>query len=224
MRVFAPKIACCLLSLSCCFLSSCGSGNIESTVAPTNLTTEDDSQGKAKITAQEDAINVENTDKYKAKNDEGVDLFSDYDTTTTLCADAMSEFFFAKRDEKAADFSKYIKNKNLINYMNYRLSVFPHSYSIGNDCRFFVTQVDFNNNNVYVNGFFASYASSNSISMEGKTHFIVENAGGSLVISEWYWEGKDSPDPQLRGDFSVENNLGFWEDEAKYEIVLKEIS
>lgn len=55
-------------------------------------------------------------------------------------------------------------------------------------------------------------------------YFLLKNINGRLYIADWYWDNMDSPDVELRGEFSCEDNLTYWDEPEKYKSILDKIS
>jgi len=154
---------------------------------------------------------------YSAADDEYVTMLADYDNVTALCQDAFGEFFRAVKQGDDADFSPYMDNEALSSYAQYRAKNYMYSYGTMSEYRFLITGVSFHDEYAIVKGVFFTYdPSSGSESGEGYATFIVRNHNSRLVITEWYWPVKSSPDLEYRSDFSPEDNPDYWEDEANY--------
>ena len=106
--------------------------------------------------------------------------------------------------------------------MQYRIDNHIYDYDNSNH-RFFIKEVDFNDDYSFIKGILSTYSGNSSRSAEGMTYFLIKNTNGKLSIADWYWDEKDSPDITLRGDFSIENNLTYWEEPEKYTEVLEKI-
>lgn len=173
------------------------------------------------IISKDENINVFK-DYAALKSDGTLTLFNDYDAAVSLCNDAFGEFFNSIKDKQEANFSPYIKNPILIKYMQYRVKNHIYGYSENKKYKFFVTKVNFCDEYVLVEGIFATYTN-NSMCMEGTTNFIIKNLKGRCVITEWYWDGMESPDVNLRGEFSIDNNIDYWDKNSKYDSVMNQL-
>jgi hypothetical protein len=160
---------------------------------------------------------------YTVADPKGLKLFDDYDVVTSLCSDACGEFVRAVKNSDTADFSPYIDNALLQSYMQYRVKNHVYKYSADSKYRYFITEVEFADDYALVEGNLATY-SGNSVCMEGNVYFLVKNANGKAVINEWYWDSMDSPDVEYRGDFSINNNLDYWDNPSKYDAIVKQLS
>lgn len=159
---------------------------------------------------------------YLAQNTDGLDLFYDYDSVISLCTDASNEFVKAVKDNSNIDFSQYIDNAILQSYMKYKVENHIYSYSANDKSRLFITKVDFHDDYALVEGSLATYLG-DSICMEGKSYFLIKNHKGKYTIVEWYQDNMDSLDVKFRGEFTIENNLDFWENSNKYSIVKEKL-
>lgn len=160
---------------------------------------------------------------YEAKRNDGtLILFDDYDTVISLCNDACNEFIEAIKNKNEADFTPYISNSTLIEYLNYRVNNHIYDYNKESKYRLFITEVDFKDDYALIKGNLATYDSS-SVNMEGTQYFIIKCIDKRCVISEWYWDGLDSPDVNYRGAFSISNNLDYWDNYSKYNSVMDEL-
>lgn len=161
--------------------------------------------------------------EYFASNDDGsLNFFDDYDTAILLCNDAFDTFINAVKHDGNADFSTLIESPILREYMQYRVDNHIYGYDNSNH-RFFIMEVDFNDDYVFIKGVLTTYSGDSSSSAEGITYFLIKNINGKLVIVDWYWDVRDSPDITLRDEFSIENNLDYWEEPEKYTELLEKI-
>lgn len=158
-----------------------------------------------------------------AKDDGSLDLFDDYDIVLSLCNDACTEFVQAVKQHREADFSQYIDNFRLREYMQYRVNNHVYGYSYSDSHKLLIEEIKFYDDYVFVNGILAKRSAPDSTSLEGNTYFLVRNIGGKISIVDWYWDSEDSPDVIFRDGFSIENNLTYWDDSEKYSKVLEEI-
>lgn len=202
-------------------LTSCSQVNMNSSNSPKTPVAEDVSKNKEQNTETLDETGIK---EYSAvKNDGSLDLFGDYDTVLSLCNDACTEFVQAVRQNREADFSRYIDNVHLQEYMQYRVNNHAYSYSYDDSHKLLLEEVKFYDDYAFVNGILAKKSSSDSIALEGNTYFLVKNIDGKASIVDWYWDSEDSPDTLFRGSFSIKNNLTFWDDSEKYSKVLEKI-
>lgn len=160
---------------------------------------------------------------YPANEKNSLNIVYDYDTVISLCNDACQEFARAVKDNDEADFALYIDNENLLKYMQYRVKNYPFSYNEAAIFKPMVTEVRFNDDYVLVN-VQTGVIENPGFSMQGINHFLIRNLNGRLYIADWYWDDMDSPDTELRGEFSEEDNLTYWEKPEKYEAVLNIVS
>ena len=161
---------------------------------------------------------------YSASDIQYLSIFSDYDKVIALCNDAFEEFFRAVKQGDNADFSHCIDSDALDLYMQYRVKNHIFGYSMGTRCKFLTTEVVFHDEYALVIGRFFTYNSSiDSEASEGMATFVVKNYDGRLVITEWYWPSMHSPDEKYRNNFSVEDNLDYWENESKYSDLLAQL-
>lgn len=166
---------------------------------------------------------VENPKEYLAsKNDGSLNFFDDYDSSISLCNDAFDEFIRAIKDDDKADFGLFIDNPLLREYMQYRIDNHIYAYDDSKH-RFYVKELEFYDDYALIKGILSTYSGKDSRSAEGETYFIIKNINGKLSITDWYWDGKDSPDIILRGQFSIENNLNYWDNPEEYTKVLEKI-
>lgn len=175
----------------------------------------------ASLVLDENSNEVSN--EYLASKDDGsLNFFDDYDTSITLCNNAFDEFIRAVKHDDNADFSKFIENSTLREYMQYRIDNHIYGYDCSNH-RFFIMEVDFSDDYALIKGVLSTSSGNHSSSAEGITYFLIKNINGKLSIVDWYWDAKDSPDITFRGEFSIENNLTYWEEPEKYAEVLRKI-
>lgn len=187
---------------------------------------------KSPITEDISINNEENTEiqkksiikEYLATKDDGsLDLFDDYDTVLSLCCDACTEFVQAVKQHREADFSQYIDNSRLREYMQYRVDNHVYGYSNSDSHKLLIEEVKFHDDYVFVNGILAKKSAPDSKSLEGNTYFLIRNIDGKLSIVDWYWDSEGSPDITFRDGFSIENNLTYWDDSEKYSKIIEKI-
>lgn len=162
--------------------------------------------------------------EYRANKEHGFNMIYDYDNVLSVCNEALVTYVQAVKDNDEADFTPYIDNDNLLKYLKYRVENHPYSYTKECTIKPMVTEVKFCDDYVLVTVLAGIMEEPDGFSLQGNNYFLVENVDGRLCISEWYWDHMDSPDVELRGEFSEENNLRYWELPEKYEPVLNTIS
>jgi hypothetical protein len=115
-----------------------------------------------------------------------------------------------------------MSNANLINYLNYGIQRLPQIINT-NWFEFEDVKMEFGSDYVYVETMLADYDFYGEEKYKSggiKVHFIVKNKNGRFEIADVYLERYPSVDVSLRGDFSVENSLDFWDNPDKYQPVL----
>lgn len=162
--------------------------------------------------------------EYSAKEDSGFHIIYDYDSALSLCNDICQEFVRAVRQHNKADFTPYISNENLQAYMQYRVDNYYFGFNEKTVSKLFITEVSFHDDYVLVGGLIGTTDGPDSSSLQGMNYFLIKNADGRLYIADWYWDAMDSPDVELRGEFSEENNLTYWDEPEKYESIMSLIS
>ncbi|MBE5927772.1 MAG: hypothetical protein E7267_00120 [Lachnospiraceae bacterium] len=177
-------------------------------------------ESDSKVITDENNTAKQNSNDYYAKGD-GFNIIYDYDVVTALCNDICEEFARAVKSSDKADFESYVINENLQKYLQYRVDNHIFDYTEDSSHKFMITEVDFNDEYVLVSGITGVSYGEESYSLEGINHFLIKNENGRLYIADWYWDAKDSLDVTMRGEFSVENNLTYWDEPGKYEELLK---
>ena len=160
--------------------------------------------------------------EYYAKGD-GFNIIYDYDVVTSLCNDICEEFARSVKENDKADFEPYVINEKLKEYLQYRVDNHIFDYAEDSSHKFMITEVNFNDEYVLVSGITGVSYGEDSYSLEGLNYFLVKKENGRLYIADWYWDAKDSSDVLLRGEFSVEKNLKFWDDPESYSEVMKKL-
>lgn len=158
-----------------------------------------------------------------ANRSTGFEEICDYDAVILLCYNASLEYVRAVKNQDAADFSPYIQNEKLIRYMQYQTENSPIRYEENSSYKFMVTGVEFHDAYAYVRADtgsichreFIGGVEEDAFSMEGTIYFLIKNIEGRLYIADWYWDMLDSPDVEYRGEYSQNNNLDYWEGDAK---------
>ncbi len=166
---------------------------------------------------------IENEKGYFANDADALNIIYDYEVVYSICNDACQEFARAVREQNKADFTLYMNNDSLQSYMQYRVENHIFSYNENTEYKLMITEVNFDDDYVLVSGITGAVEEPNSYSLQGMNHFLIKNVDGRFYIVEWYWDAMDSPDVELRGEFSVENNLTFWDEPEKYEPILKKV-
>ena len=176
------------------------------------------------ITAGENKTVSLKSKEYYAKEDKGFNIIYDYDSVVSICNDICEEFVRAVTEHNKADFSPYINNENLKEYMQYRVDNHIYSYDETSIYKLMITEVKFHDEYVLISGITGAVEEPNSSSLQGINYFLIKNVDGRLYIADWYWDHMDSPDITLRGEFSEKNNLTYWDNPEKYGSILKKIS
>lgn len=164
---------------------------------------------------------AEENKNYAAKENTDLNIIYDYEQAVSLCEDACQEFARAVRDGDKADFTPYISNEKLLQYMQYRVENYIFSYNQDTEYKVMITEVKFCNDYVFVSAIQGITEGTDAFSLQGTNKFLIKNKNGRLIIADWYWDAMDSPDVEFRGEFSEENNLTFWDDATKYKTVLE---
>lgn len=170
-----------------------------------------------------DDLSADEKKEYFAKEDNGFNIIYDYDAAVSICNDACEEFARAVRENDKSDFVPYINNENLQTYMQYRVDNHMFSYNKDTVYKLMITEVSFNDDYVLVSGITGTREEPDASSLQGMNYFLIKNVNGRLYIADWYWDSMDSPDVELRGEFSCEDNLTYWDEPEKYNLILDRI-
>lgn len=161
---------------------------------------------------------------YSSDNQDVIKINHDYDTCLRLCQDASDAYVsLLKNHEQDIDFSNYIVDSQLAEYVLFRAKSYPHGVCAP-DCRFFLTSYEnISNEYVYVRGQI-SVQSGTTIENLGENIFILKNENGRIVIKDWYHDNPDSLDAMYRlNEYKSIEDARFWECEEKYGPFLKQV-
>ena len=169
-------------------------------------------------TSSQEEEPVSSQQEYLSKYDNYV-ATDNFEAAIALCAEAIIEFqkalvtAYETGNETEMDFSRYIEDPGLIDYMEQQLRMglrfqglypwheFDQAVLLEYDC----VLKEPNQNYTYIRLWCDSFC---------QIQFLVENVGGRLAIAEWFNDTKDSMDTLLRGGHlrDIKDGPLYWDD------------
>lgn len=198
------KLAIAILVISAVGLIGCSAGNNDDSV--NNVSPKYTDVSSNTLSQSEKDI------EYNAISDDGSIERYDFENAYALCVQAITDYQSARINNNAVDFSKYIANPALIDYIEKSINAPKEAHGLLT--AFEVNMTALNEHSVQKNRMYLNIAFGNrkgAAVVSRSSEFIVENIDGRLVISEWYSDGKDSFDTCVRGYLDVKNNDVYWD-------------
>lgn len=177
--------------------------------------------------SEENAINNVSTSsternyspEYLAKKNDELSM-KDSETAYEMCVKALTEFYKATRNGTNFELDTFIENKNLRQYILYKIQYLSDLHSkYGFDK---VEKIDVGEWEVEYtddeNGGFLYYKlpvdiKNTSVGSRGEVaEILVRNINGKLVIVDWYTGTKDGYDFMVRGENLTIDNPDIWND------------
>lgn len=216
------RIGLCLI-LIFILLTSCSGSNHISASEATPPDTPSDGENSGDIIGtnhlNERAKTAENDNEesyYYTKEDDKIG-FWDFNMAYDLCQSALTDYYYAARNNSDINLDLYISNENLKAYTERKIKVEQsirkkaNVTSLIDDVSCGVYEVNYIDNAVIYFKIGARIDSGVGYSAE-PTEFLVGNQDGRLVILDWYTKGLDSIDVVVRGEAQVIDNPDIWND------------
>lgn len=136
-----------------------------------------------------------------------------------LCVDAYQEYYRAVASKVNGEFEPFIASQPLIKYMQYNVEMALIDYGAGDEVDFTIQESDFTDDYIYI----VVNSEVNSVRSSARqiSKFLVKDIDAKLQIVEWYVDDPMSSDVNLRGDFSIQNNLDYWDSPDKYKPIIE---
>ena len=145
--------------------------------------------------------------KVKYYGKEFWDSSQDVEEIFALCSEAVLALQNAADTKTEMDFSRYIENPALIDYMEQQLKAtpFPHGTNVIHEiylCEY--------NTRVH-NNYLDPDRELVYVAISCGAEFLVESTDDRIVIAEWYFYDKDSMDSFCRGKRDIKNEPLYWD-------------
>ena len=213
-----------ILGMSLILLCSCGKARNDKTyeqIAPEMMGST--LIKETVILNKQENAKTEGQDKgYLSENRDKIAIPDDYDTCLRLCQDASNAYIsLLKNKEQDIDFSDYIMDARLADYVSLRATSYPHAVCSANG-RFFITSYkNLSNDCVCIKGVI-SLQSGATIENIGENIFVLKNEDGRIIIKDWYHDNPDSLDCIYRlNKYESIEDTRFWECEDVFEPFLE---
>ena len=163
----------------------------------------------------------------------GDEAHFNFEVAVGLCTDAAANFVqkVAKKNGLPVwyagemDFSPFVRNERLLKYLDYKVSQYPHL--LRTEWQWYLDlnldEIEYLHDGdetiLHLKGI-PKYKSSPGEGSCGEIHFLIGLENGEHVIRDWYLEAMDSVDVKLRGRYSAEDFMDYWENPEKYGAIM----
>ena len=152
-----------------------------------------------------------------AKQQDKIVINDDYDTCLKLCQDANNAYISLLKDkEQIMDFTDYLSDSNLAEYVQYRAKNYPNGVCAASGSFYLTNYESISNECVFIKGQI-SIQNGSTVENLGEAAFVLKNENGRIVIEDWYHNDPDSLDVMYRAnEYECIRYVDFWECDEKY--------
>ena len=162
-----------------------------------------------------DVESLQETPVYLAANENELSEF-DYEKAYELCVKALTDYYFAIRNNIEIDLNILIDNENLKQYMQKKIQYENRGFEKVKTIEMGEWKIEYKEDadGSYLYLMLPAHIKFDYDGGFGEVHeFLVSNVNGKLVIADWYNGGKDSYDFQVRGENELIDNPDIWNEQ-----------